>query len=107
MKFNDLLVECDNGLADQQASELLAQLIDAIETHGGSGHVTVKLAVKGDGKSRAAVKASTTHSIPREKIATSIFHFNKGALSRANPLQTNLDIKTVSAPSAPKELTDE
>jgi hypothetical protein len=78
------------GDANDQASEMLASLVKAVEEHGREGSLTLVLTVKPRGKDSGQVEVTckTAAKMPVREIAPAMFFTTEdGGLVRDNPRQ--------------------
>jgi hypothetical protein len=88
--FAEMLSIFDNGSAHEQASRGLHDLIDAVQTVGRKGGVTIAIEVsplKGSAD-QVVVTAQVTVKLPKQDTTSSMFFVDrKGNLSRQDPRQ--------------------
>lgn len=90
------------GQLIDEASELLAQVVKAVETTGKSGELIIKLQVKRLSRSGALeVVDKVTHKVPTESpITTMMYPTPEGNLITEDPRQQKLDLKIARAMGA-------
>lgn len=91
--FTDVLREMRKGRIVDQASEMLAELVRAVDATDKAGTLTVKLTVKPDksGGREKVLSAVVTSSVPRHELPDAIFFSDvDGNLSRNDPDQREM-----------------
>jgi len=85
------------GLLINEASELLAEVVKAVETTGKSGKLTIELQVKKLSRSGALeIIDKVTAKAPTEApMTTMMYPTPEGNLITEDPRQAKLDLKTV------------
>lgn len=93
--FTDWLTEQRNGVLLLELGESLNELVEAVDTHGKGGAITLKINVKPSGKgTQGAVVVSDTVTVKKpEGDRPEVFYFVDGDhnLARANPNQPSFD----------------
>lgn len=86
----DILGSMRNGAADRAASDLFTKVVQAVQTTGKKGSVTIKFDIgkmKG-GDTEIEIKASLSHKVPTEDIQVGIYYPDEnGGLHRTDPRQ--------------------
>lgn len=93
--FAELLTEFGHGAANRKLTDSLRELVAACKETGRKGSLTIKLAVKADGKmTSVGIDVKTTkpeHALPGE-----IFYAtDDGGLTREDPRQRSLPLKVL------------
>lgn len=86
-EFAAVLIQHKNGLAHDEATERLREVVEAVKATGQPGNVTVTLAVKPVPKIPGAYRIidSVTAKIPREERTSMWFGDENGGLHRNQP----------------------
>ena len=106
--FTDVIRDIAGGELVDEATTRLNELVSQAGETGKGGHVTIKLAIKPNGRGGAMnVTYDVTSKIPQgEKLTSVMWPTPEGDLLASDPRQRTLDLKTVPAAvaSAPSEL---
>lgn len=99
--FPKLLSELDHGLAQDDASEKLTELVRAVREHVKPGSLTLKLKIVPAGNGQLmTITYDIKADLPKpDKEATLLFATENGRLQRDNPEQQTLNLRTL--PSEP------
>jgi hypothetical protein len=90
-----LIAELDEGQIDGQATDLLRQVVEAVEATGKEGKLTITIKVRKEGKI-AAVGGEVKAQVPQPSTREMLYHFTpEGRLSRDDPRQVPLHFKPV------------
>lgn len=87
MDIATLLDNTSHGAARTRVNEKLAELIEAVDEHGGKGAIVLTVKIKRDGR-YASVDVSCKATIPEEPIPGQAFFLGKGQLHIDDPKQT-------------------
>lgn len=100
--ITDTLRHVRSGLLINEASELLAEIVKAVEVTGKSGKLTIELQVKKLSRSGALeIIDKVTSKIPTEApLTTMMYPTPEGNLITEDPRQQKLDLKSVRAVGA-------
>lgn len=90
-----VLQEYNYGTVLTDAAQAVRRLTDAVSERGGAGHVVVRLNIKRAGNANE-VTAEVMEKLPKLKPKSAIFFTGKdGNLTREDPDQIPLDLKTL------------
>jgi hypothetical protein len=97
--FPKLLSELDHGIAQDDASEKLTDLVRAVREHVKPGSLTLKLKIVPAGSGQLmTITYDVKVDMPKpDKEATLLFATENGRLQRDNPEQQTLNLRTVPA----------
>lgn len=91
--FNDVIATMRGGAVDRSTSQVLAEVVKAVQLTGKKGSVTLKLDIsklKG-GDTEIEVKASVNYKAPSEDIPMGIYYpDDKGLLHRTDQRQLTM-----------------
>ncbi len=100
----DTLRRLDGGCLVDQASDEMAKVVQAIESTGKAGSITIKISLKRVGGGALAADGRITCVVPKEAPSvTLLFATPEGALITEDPNQRKLDLREVAA-ELPREL---
>lgn len=100
----DTLRRLDGGCLVDRASDELAKVVQAIESTGKPGSITIKLSLKRVGGGALAADGRITCVVPKEAPSvTLLFATPEGSLITEDPNQRKLDLRQVAA-ELPREL---
>ena len=103
--FIDTLRDIEAGGLLDELSETQHSLVDAIRQTGKGGELTIKLTYKPDGSGQMTIKADVKAKEPILARGTSLFFLTpEGNLTRRDPRQQDLTLRTVSEEQAPDKL---
>jgi hypothetical protein len=100
--FAQFVQEQRSGGLHGEASEMLAELVAAVQQHGKSGSLTLEVKVApGEAPGTLVVRDVLKAKLPEaEKSASLFFADDHGNLSRRDPRQPELPLRPAPAPSA-------
>jgi hypothetical protein len=89
-----VIAEVSQGKIKREAEDFLQKLVQAIDKHGGSGHITIKLTVKKLNEGSVQVTGDVNAKMPKPILLPSIFFATEDfALVRTDPRQAELPIR--------------
>tara|TARA_R110002167_G_scaffold188319_1_gene389857 strand:+ start:31643 stop:32008 length:366 start_codon:yes stop_codon:yes gene_type:complete len=107
--FNATVAQLRNGTTQAEASEMLAELVQACRDTNKIGELTLKIKVRPDGASgQYFLEDQVTINAPKpERGKTLFFGSPEGNLSRTDPNQKELNLRDVSDEQNTRELDDD
>ncbi|QLG93305.1 hypothetical protein HZF02_15625 [Pseudomonas yamanorum] len=103
--FIDTLRDIEAGGLLDELSETQHSLIDAIRLTGKGGELTIRFIYKPDGNGQMTIKADVKSKEPALSRGTSLFFLTpEGNLTRRDPRQQDLALRTVSEEPVPEKL---
>ena len=94
--FNDIFGDVGAGMLHQEASDVLAELTDAVLMTRKGGTITITLGVKPNGENSVLVAGKVKATIPQESAPESVFFATAGGnLMRDDPRQPRLPLREV------------
>jgi ribosomal protein S28E/S33 len=89
--LSEIIREARAGLLDLEASQKLAEVVQAVRETGKAGTLTIKLSVKQNGDRGIAIDPTVAHKAPCESLGTILmFSDDDGNLSRSDPQQAEM-----------------
>jgi hypothetical protein len=106
--FNATMAQLRNGQTQIEASEQLAELVQACRDTNKVGEITIKIKVRPDGATgQYFLEDQITMKAPKqERGKTLFFGTPEGNLSRTDPKQRELDIRAVDDNRQVQQLDD-
>ena len=93
------------GVALATLDESLAELVQRVQQTGHKGSLTYKLTVLPNAKKGVRIEDKLVHNLPTEESGASFFFVGEdGALLRNDPNQRELELRTVEAEPAPRQM---
>ncbi|MPS27586.1 MAG: hypothetical protein E2576_11135 [Alcaligenaceae bacterium] len=101
--ITDVLRHLRGGQLIDEASELLAKVVQAVDSTGKAGSITIKIKVKKISRSGALELIDTVDgAIPEaEALTTLMFPTPEGNLLTSDPRQQTLDLKSITTTTGP------
>ena len=94
--ITDVLGELGSGDTCDVLSSDLAEVVNAVKAHGGTGKVTLELTVKPNGAHGVSIADKITTKAPRADRGETLFFTDKeGGLHRRDPRQQDLPLREV------------
>lgn len=101
--FIDTLRDVEAGGLLDELTDTQHSLVDAIRATGKAGELTIKLTYKPEGAGQMTIKADVKSKEPVLARGTSLFFLTpEGNLSRRDPRQQELSLRTVDSEPAPE-----
>lgn len=103
--FTDELRDLRRGALVEQATERLAELVNAVTATGKPGKLTLELSLKRVGRGAITVTDKITVKSPEPQVdnETLMFPGPNGSLFTEDPAQQRLDLKVAPKPTAADE----
>lgn len=104
--FTDELRDLRKGAVVEEATERLAELVNAVTATGKPGKFTLELSLKRVGRNALTVTDRIIVKSPEPQVdnETLMFPTAEGSLVTEDPAQQRLDLKVAPAPSANEAL---
>lgn len=106
--ITDTLRQIAGGEFIDKSSDMMAELVRAVDEQGGQGSITLKITVKrATANGAMTVTGKATLSKPAEApMEALLFVTPEGNLVPDNPNQQKLNLKTVDVPAAPLKMAN-
>lgn len=103
--FMDLLREQRSGLAHEELTEGLQELVEAVVSERKAGKLVLTMTVKPNGDGTVMVTDDVKVTAPKPTRGSSLFFVTpENNLQRQDPKQQSLPLREIGAAEAPREL---